>query len=333
MKVNKPVCVDALCTKEIDCVSEMHSGFAQSINKAGKSPLYRKLWKNVHASSVTDISDLGKLPFLDRKVLFEATLTKQSKIAVAPVSQWFLGYEESGAHEWYPYSAKDFLQLSFSLNKMASVIGLKGHVIVLAVVDTPPKITSFIPYLWLTASQTADLQMEFIIGSLDWYDTMGMSWIEFIQKRKPTVLFTSAKNCQLFADKVEKTLGKSVMDVLPDMRAGIFYSSGLVDQPACLVESFQVYSPTENMLLGSECKNHRGMHLWLDRCVAELLPAQSKEALLLENGKVGTVGELIITNFAECLPLIRYKTGSIVRIEGFGRCSCGCGDPRITLAQ
>jgi phenylacetate-coenzyme A ligase PaaK-like adenylate-forming protein len=314
--------------------------FAQlkkTLTQAYTSSLYRKLWNHTDfkPDAIQNLKDISLIPFLNRQELFNATRTKRNKICVKPLSHWFLCDDLTNGHKWFPLSEEDFTGIAPMLDRMSQIAGLQKGEIVLAVVDTPPNISAFVPYLW--SNSPFDKGLEFIIGSLDWYDTLGMSWINFIQKRRPTVILSSAKNAQALADKIQ-TMNTAVKNVLPELRVGIFYgNNGEMDLAKVLkpfeVEAFEVYSPTEHMAFCSECNSHSGIHLWLDTCIPEIIPSGHKEALLIGDAESGTKGELVITNFSKALPLIRYKTEKYVQVESIDQCVCGCNHPKVKFIK
>jgi phenylacetate-CoA ligase len=307
-----------------------------SLADAFKSPLYRKLWKNSKftVDQFESLSDLNFIPFLNRTILFETTRALRDKVCTGPVSHWFLGHEPSETHEWFPYSEEDLMGMAPLLGRMSRTVGLRKGDIVLAVVDTPPRISSFVPYLWTRPDASRGCELEFIIGSLDWYDVIGMSWINFIQKRRPTAIFSSVTNAQALAQKIFSS-GVTLRDALSEVRLGIFYGNPADDglsrilQPYSFIESFEAYSPSEQMSFCCECKSHSGIHLWSDISIFEIIPAGHKEAQLVRESKAGTIGELVITNFSRALPLIRYKTGKTIYVEGVDECACGCNHPKV----
>ncbi len=312
----------------------------ETLKRAYASPLYRKLWKtsSFKVDMFESLNDLNRLPFLSRKDLFEFTRTKPNKVCVAPVSHWFLGYEQSTLHEWYPFSEEDFASIAPMLARLSSTVGLRKGDIVLAVVDPPPRISSFLPYLWSYAGASKDCGLEFIIASLEWYDTLEMSWINFIEKRHPTAIFSSAKNAHLLAQKLEAK-NPPVRDAFSEARIGIFYGDHAETdllrtlKPYAALETFEVYSPTEHMAFWSECRSHSGIHVWLDTCIPEVLPAGHTVAQLICKAAPGTRGELVITHFAGALPLIRYKTGHSICVEAVDQCRCGCSHPRVRFLK
>lgn len=320
-----------------DLVETVNARLQQVLSEAYRSPFYRDLWRtaNTRPDRLQGLEDLRLLPFVTRKALFEAIRTKRGKIVCGPVSIWFAGSSPANRYEWFPFSARDFLGIAPMLERMSRVVGLQAGDIVLAVVDTAPHISSVIPYLWTYKESSRSPRLEFIVGSLDWYDTLGMSWIDFIQRRRPTVLFTSTRNALALADKIQEDLKTQAKAILTETRIGIFYGEPLEDYKTKIMEAFnlepyEVYSPTEHMRFCTECKAHHGIHLWMDTCLPEIIPFESEDALLLWEAPPGTKGELVITNFAECFPLVRFKTEEQIIVESIERCTCGRTHPRIS---
>ena len=310
----------------------------ETIKRGYGSSLYRDRWKT--SGFVPDMfhspDDLHLIPFITRKELFEATRNRRRTICLAEISHWFAGYDQADTYEWFPYSAGDFLKIAPMLARMSEAVGLRCGDTVLAIVDVPPRISSSIPYLWSQSDSSNTHRLEFIIGAMDWYDTLGMTWMKFMQRRRPTVVFASTRNAQALAEKIQATMKTEASNVLPETRIGIFYGKHLKTDITKLLESyslepFEVYSPTEHMSFCTECGNHRGIHLWTDTCVPEIIVDGNDEAKPISEAAPGTEGQLVITNFAECLPLVRYKTGKSIRVEGADQCACGHSDPRVTF--
>jgi phenylacetate-coenzyme A ligase PaaK-like adenylate-forming protein len=320
-----------------DLVSLEEKKLRSTFLRAYESPLYRSLWKTVgvNLDSVHRLDDLSLLPLISRKEFFEATRTKIGRVACGSVSTWFAGSSPSNDYEWVPYNSRDYLGIVVMLMRMQRVTGLQNGDIVLAVVDLPPRIYSSIPYLWTNSQVSNNCKLEFIIGSLDWYDTLGMTWIDFIQRRLPTVVFSSTGNALMLANRINKELGVKAKDVLSNTRIGIFYGNPLEAVKTELLstyslEPYEAYSPTEHMSFWVECNYHQGLHVWMDACIPEIIPMKDEEAIPILEAPVGTKGELVITNFADCLPLFRFKTGELIRVESLTRCDCGRTHPRIS---
>jgi len=304
----------------------------ETITRAVQSPLYKQLWHDAQfkPEDIQSVNDLNRVPYLPRECLFEATKTKPRQTCLDAVGQWFLGHDCIRTHEWYPYSNKDFFGIAQAFSRLTKTIGLRQGDIVLTVVDTPPHISSFIPFLWTYSQASKDCGLEFINGSMEWYDTLGMSWITFIQKRQPTAILATKRNAAALSNKLE-AMDTSVESALPKLRLGVFLTddSATPLQSYAFMKSFEVYSPLEHMAFWSECKNHSGIHVWLDNCIPEILLDNQKEAKLLAEASPGAVGELVLTTFASALPLVRYKTGKHIQVESVGQCSCGESHPKV----
>ncbi|MGD9475421.1 MAG: phenylacetate--CoA ligase family protein, partial [Eubacteriaceae bacterium] len=76
--------------------------------------------------------------------------------------------------------------------------------------------------------------------------------------------------------------------------------------------------------VAGECQALTGMHICEDHFIAEIIDPETLEVL-----PEGSVGELIITPISkEALPLIRYRTKDITRLDS-SPCSCGRTTTRI----
>jgi len=74
-----------------------------------------------------------------------------------------------------------------------------------------------------------------------------------------------------------------------------------------------------------ECHAKDGLHVWADHYLIEVIDPETGEQL-----SVGEEGELVITTLTrEAMPLIRYRTGDIVRLMP-SECSCGLKTPKIS---
>ncbi len=77
-----------------------------------------------------------------------------------------------------------------------------------------------------------------------------------------------------------------------------------------------------------ECPEKRGMHVWEDSYVLEIVDPES-----LEPVPEGEVGEIVLTTLRrEAMPLIRYRTRDLARVLP-GPCPCGRAHRRISRIQ
>jgi phenylacetate-CoA ligase len=89
-------------------------------------------------------------------------------------------------------------------------------------------------------------------------------------------------------------------------------------------ECFDDIGSTEISNFGYECVHHQGTHVAEGLFLAEVLDAETDEAL-----PDGEVGEMILSNLTcESFPLIRYRTRDLVK---FNRGTCDCGRTNLRL--
>jgi phenylacetate-CoA ligase len=78
---------------------------------------------------------------------------------------------------------------------------------------------------------------------------------------------------------------------------------------------------------GADCRFKRGMHISEDYYACEVLKGD-------EQVGPGESGELVLTSLnMDIMPLIRYRTGDIVELDGDGRCGCGSCHVRLRSVQ
>jgi phenylacetate-CoA ligase len=87
-----------------------------------------------------------------------------------------------------------------------------------------------------------------------------------------------------------------------------------------MAECFDRYGLTEAGSVASECTAHSGgLHLLDDEFVAEAIDLDT-----CQPAPDGEPGELALTNLGRVAqPIIRYRTGDIVRLVRQRQCSCG----------
>lgn len=87
------------------------------------------------------------------------------------------------------------------------------------------------------------------------------------------------------------------------------------------IRSFDIIGMTETggVGMGIDCEARRGIHIWQDHYLIEIIDPATGEPL-----PDGERGEMVITTLTrEGLPLIRYRTGDLNTILSRERCACG----------
>ena len=82
--------------------------------------------------------------------------------------------------------------------------------------------------------------------------------------------------------------------------------------------SFELYAMTEAGILGSHCERHRGIHLFEDQAIVEVVDEHDRP---VPDGQLGH--KLLVTNLVtRTQPLIRYEVSDMVAVAT-ERCPCG----------
>ncbi len=95
------------------------------------------------------------------------------------------------------------------------------------------------------------------------------------------------------------------------------------------IRAFDIYGTSElSGPLFTECTEQKGMHIWSDFALTEVLDPNSGEPCA-----PGERGELVMTILQkEALPMIRFRLGDITTLND-DPCPCGRTHPRITRIQ
>ncbi|HLV43253.1 MAG TPA: AMP-binding protein [Brumimicrobium sp.] len=89
------------------------------------------------------------------------------------------------------------------------------------------------------------------------------------------------------------------------------------------IKLYSTYASTEMSTAFTECEYQQGGHAHPELIITEVLDAENNPV------KKGEVGELTITTLGiEALPLIRFKTGDLVKID-YSPCECGRNTYRV----
>jgi putative adenylate-forming enzyme len=145
------------------------------------------------------------------------------------------------------------------------------------------------------------------------------SIVERLNSFQPKVLVAYASMAYLLAE--EQLAGR--LRISPGF---VFGSSEVFTDKArrCVEEAwgnkpFEVYAATEPAGIASECEQHRGMHLFEDLVITEVVDENNKPV------PPGVYGEKVLVTvlFSRTMPLIRYEMSDSVRPASSPHCPCG----------
>ena len=339
------------------------------IQRAGKSALYRDRWRRAgfNPEGMKDLNDLRRAPFTAECDLVRACHPSPIKsYACSDVQMWFRVTGRSGATWWMPCGKQDILKMMGLCGRMSRVVGLADDDLALVLSQPAPAASDSLPYFLAYAHRLKQGErLEVMPVSLSLLQHRP-KWAAFFLQRKPTVLVTTPADALQLAEILRDSSAApaqtdSSVDYQPPagststvqtdngkprgplerLRLVLLFGDGVAQHRQSVaeeygVDTFQMQRATDCLLLNMECRTHQGVHIWLDTCIAEILPAADSDArsaesqaVFLHEAKPGTRGELVITTFGEALPLIRYRTGETVEAVSTERCACGLSHPRV----
>lgn len=323
----------------------------QVIERAANSSLYRRRWPRFwQRPRLRDRNDLQRLPFIT-----EADLRRSqsrwplARMACAPVYGWMASSSQGESRKYIPVGKRDFEMLLGLLDRLARTVKVKERAVVLAVPPLAPRLANALPYCWMLADMiSGGLKLEFIVASM--FMLGRNNWPEFALRRQPDLLLCRPSDALAMAGHFALAAGRpgaDPRDLLPNLKTGIFFGEALAPQRQAIVaayglEPFDLYLSAEHTGMNVDCPGHQGIHFWMDTCVPEIIPVEELQrernepggvpnAIFLDAAPAGSRGELVITTFAEALPLVRYRSGDLIRLAGSEPCACGATHPRIEV--
>lgn len=197
----------------------------------------------------------------------------------------------------------------------------------------------------ISAGPTKRLRVAVVGSSSPWHvsarvgETLNSWWIptisldsthpasETVQKLndfQPTCLMGYANSIRMLAEQ-------QISGQLKISPKAIFCTSEVLTEDsrakilkAFVVQPFNVYAATETAGFASECSQHKGLHLYEDLVITEVVDDNYKPVIDGEYGKK----ILVTVLFSRTLPLIRYEMTDSLKLES-SPCTCGLPFRRI----
>ena len=354
-------------------LSERRLVESRVLRRALRSALYQRAWgaRAAEFAAAASYRDLCALPYISGKD-FRATQMESSPAEWAccdHVRFWISTSGTTGTPKWVPISDADIEELeAHSLEDAATMGTLQPGQRMLGLNAPAPYYSDLQGYMSSIAlirhgvegemTVTSFLEIERSLGfalrqqaqAFTAFPSIAMALAEGLSARLPQVVEQLLQGKRWLASPLTFLL-QHVVHLKPRhltrFRWGLFGGEPLEPyrQPihqAWGMESFEIYALSELRLVFFECYAHAGLHLWLDRCLPEIIPEAELEkeqrqagyvpaALPVWQAQDGLAGELVLTSFSDALPLVRYRTADLVRVVGMARCRCGRSDPRIRV--
>jgi phenylacetate-coenzyme A ligase PaaK-like adenylate-forming protein len=333
---------------------------SKSLARGGALPLYKKKWLEAGIRKVSDfkLEELRRFPYINKEELTLSCRNPSSKdYAGKHVQLWNNADLKSSSLCWLPRGIEDVAQYVRYAARISRVLELRDDDRILVLSQPAPDVANLLPYALACALKESHIGAQIIQINVAMLTRM-RNFVEFLFRNRATVMIAqpdaalelseillSTHDAQVYpADHLSHVHRK----LLPDLRLILLYGPDTFLKYNQVSHSYQVdtrisFGLADLNLCGMECSAQQGVHLWLDSGIYEIITQneidkeQNRQGYIpisewLWETDTETRGELVITNFSEILPLIRFRTGYVVESLGHDTCRCGRTHPRVKLS-
>jgi phenylacetate-CoA ligase len=352
-------------------------GLAGLARRAAASALYRTRWADagVDPDALRDIDDLRRFPYISGAALREtwAAHPAEDILCSRNIRVWFATSGTTGAPKWVPYTAADLHVLRRTALRdffmCTDGIGAADGLRCLVLATPAPFISDGAGYANLFAQIARGIAVEYLLtaytpaqaraslalaasrrpDAIIAFPSLAMRVAEILSAEAPAAAAAAFREdrtpgnlLRMLATRVVRVSARRILGP----RIGLFAGEALEPfrtplRRAYGLDPFELYAMTEFPGFHLDCREHAGIHLWSDLCVAEVIP-ESELAREVEHGATpqavplldaapGATGELVLTTWTEALPLIRYRTSDLITVVDAAPCGCGRTAPRVRV--
>ncbi len=287
---------------------------------------YRRRMKDagVHPDDIRTLDDVRKLPFMYKRDLRDGYPDRIFSAARDELVRYHVSSGTTGKPTVVGYTRHDVEIWTESLARAFTSCGLgRGDVVQVSY-----------GYGLFTGGLGAHYGAE-RIGATVLPTSVGNTerQIELMQDLHVTAI-ACTPSYLLHMGEVAEKMGVSIQDDT-DLRAGILGAEPWSEQMRERIQdwlgirAYDIYGTSElSGPMFTECTEQKGIHIWGDLALAEIVDPETGEPL-----GPGERGELTVTILQkEALPIIRYRIGDITVMDD-GTCACGRTHPRIGRIQ
>ncbi|NHJ40091.1 MAG: phenylacetate--CoA ligase family protein [Asgard group archaeon] len=321
-------------------------------------------------SSLKGYKGLSKLPFVsaeDLRIIWEKHSVEEI-ILTDIVGFWYTTSGSMGNKKWIPWTYNDYTKAGVAIaENILRYLNPKDRI--LTIVLPPPFISGSSPFKLLENTGKMGTPIEILAFSPEYVQdgfgllmkrkptvivgtpSLALRMAEEIAINTPLILKAQAeeqKSVKLrLAAAVTKLKKIYPKNIFKEMKYGYFGGESLDPFRKAIedkwgLEAFDVYAFTEGFSGGYECSEHNGMHFPSSNGIIEIIPEKElekesndpnyfPEAIILTEVENGLIGELVLTDFKEALPMIRYRVRDSVKVISIDGCSCGLETPRLKI--
>ena len=287
----------------------------------GNSSLYQRKYKKagIYVDDVKELSDIEKLPFLDKEDLQRDYPLPLKSVDDKDVVRIHASSGTTGKRKVMCYTQNDIDVWADMFARCYELAGLTQN----------DRVHIAVGYGLWTAGAGFQLGCErFGAMAVPMGPVNTDMHLEMLVDMKSTVFCSTASMALLMAEEIKKRGLRSEIALKKIILGAERHSDAMIARIKELTgvdEIYDIYGLTElyGPGTGLDCSCHEGIHFWNDLFIYEIIDPET-----LEPVPDGEEGELVITSLKkEASPLIRYRTHDITRIIP-GECSCGLSFPR-----
>ncbi|HUT80097.1 MAG TPA: hypothetical protein VMZ29_02760 [Candidatus Bathyarchaeia archaeon] len=321
-------------------------------------------------TSLNGYEGLTKLPYTsaeDLRVTWDKYPVEEI-ILTETVGFWYNTSGSMGNKKWIPWTFNDYEKAGLRLAETISQY-LEPTDRILIIALPPPFISGTTPFKLLENTGRLGKPLEILAFAPEYIQdgfgllmkrkptamigtpSLTLRMADEIAINTPKVLKAQAaeeKSLKLkLAAAVTKVKKIYPKHIFKDMKCGFFGGERLDPFRKAIeekwgLEAYDVFAFTEGFSGGFECKEHNGMHFPSNNGIIEIIsekelekeendPTYQPEAIILSEAEKGLVGELVLTDFKEALPMIRYRVRDKVLVVSPEECICGQENPRLKI--
>lgn len=289
------------------------------------SPYYKRQFEanGIDINTIQTLEDLALLPVTTKLDLQQ---NNSDFFCVEPIE--IIDYASTSGTTGTPVNFgmtdKDLDRLAFNEAQSFSCAGIQKSDIVQLMTTMDRRFMAGLAYfLGIRKLGAAIIRTGAGIPALQW---------ESILNNKPTYLIVVPSFLLKMIDYAEKnnidinsSSVKAAICIGEPLRKQDFTPSELAKRinSKWNIKLYSTYASTEMSTAFTECEFQQGGHSHPELIITEVLDAENNPV------KKGEVGELTVTTLGiEALPLVRFKTGDLVKID-YSPCECGRNTHRV----
>lgn len=289
-----------------------------------KSPFYKNHFSTLELAKITSLEDFKKLPFTTKEDIQQQN---QDFYCVSwdEISDIVSTSGTLGSPIFCPLSEKDLNRLGENESQALQLTGITKQDRVVITTTLDRRFMAGLAYfLGLRKIGAAVCRTGPGVPGLQWDSILAIQATVLVAV--PSFVLKMIEYANENNIEFEKTNIKKIICIGEPIRNDDFSYNTLgkkITESWKGVQLFSTYASTEMATAFTECPSGNGGHQLENLIHCEIIDENGNEV------PDGEVGELIVTTFGvEAMPLIRYKTGDLVK-KYTAPCSCGNHSPRI----